>query len=244
MVGRTGNMMTSKQRQKFHKTVIDNEWLGLNRDLHSTKSLCLTEDFMRRTVPTFIALSLLLSWAPALAKETKAKKAVDPQAMMEEYRKLATPGEPHKQLTSLVGTWTTHTKEWMEPGKPPTESTGTCEYKALLDGRYVQQDCTGTMMGHPFTGIGMHGYDNFTKKYMTTWIDSMGTGIFSMEGKAGADGKTITLYGHHADPFEGVMKHRAVWKFPDTDTQILEMYGSPGKGKEMILMEITYARKQ
>jgi len=75
-------------------------------------------------------------------------------------------------------------------------------------------------------------------------IIAVPTGIFSMEGKAGADGKTITLYGHHADPFEGVMKHRAVWRFPDTDTQILEMYGSPGKGKEMILMEITYARKQ
>ena len=199
---------------------------------------------MYRTLPIFTVLSLLLLSSPALAKETKAKKAVNPQAMTDEYRTLATPGEPHKQLTSLVGTWTTHTKEWMEPGKPPTVSTGTCEYKALLDGRYVQQECTGQMMGHPFTGIGMQGYDNFTKKYMTTWIDSMGTGIFFMEGKAGADGKTITLHGSHADPFEGVMKHRAVWKFPDTDTQILEMYGSPGKGKEMMLMEITSIRQQ
>lgn len=199
---------------------------------------------MYRRLLTFLVLSLLLSSAPALAKETKPKKAVDPQVMTDTYRKLATPGEPHKQLASLEGTWTTRTKEWMEPGKPPTESTGTCEYKALLDGRYVQQDCTGTMRGHPFTGIGMQGYDNFTKKYVTTWIDSLGTGIFSMEGKAAVDGKTITLYGNLADPFEGVVKQRAVWKFPDTNTQILEMYGPHGKGTEMILMEITYTRKQ
>jgi hypothetical protein len=199
---------------------------------------------MRRTLPTFMVLSLLLLWSPALAKKTKAKKANDPQAMLEEYQKLATPGAPHKKLAALEGTWTTHTKEWTEPGKPSTESTGTCEYKTLLDGRYVQQDCTGTVMGHSFTGIGLSGYDNFTKKYMTTWVDSLGTGIFSMEGQAGADGTTITLYGRHADPFEGLVRHRAVWKFPDDNTQILELYDSHEKGKEKLLMEITYARKQ
>lgn len=198
---------------------------------------------MYRTLLTFLVLSPLLSSASALAKETKAKKPVDPQVMMDTYEQLATPGEPHKQLAGLAGTWTTRTKEWMEPGQPPTESTGTCEYKALLDGRYVQQDCIGTMRGHPFKGIGMHGYDNVTKKYMTTWIDTLGTGIFSMAGKAGVDGKTITLHGALADPFEGLMKQRAVWKFPDTNTQILEMYGPHGKGNEMILMEITYTRE-
>ena len=46
-----------------------------------------------------------------------------------------------------------------------------------------------------------------------------------------------------ANPFEGVMQHRAVWKFPDADTQVFEMYGSHGKGKEMKMMEITYTRK-
>jgi hypothetical protein len=197
---------------------------------------------MYRTLPTFLVLCLLS--APALAEESQAKKAVDPQVMLDTYRKLATPGEPHKRLASLAGTWTTHTKEWIEPGKPPSESSGTCEYKTLLDGRYVQQDCTGTMMGHPFTGIGMQGYDNFTKKYVTTWIDSLGTGIFSMEGKAGADSTTITLHGYLADPFEGPLKQRAVWKFPDTNTQILEMYGPHGKGTEMLMMEITYSRKR
>ncbi len=199
---------------------------------------------MPRTLPLFTVLSLLWLSSPALAKETQAKKAVDPQVMLDTYRTLATPGEPHQRLASLAGTWTTLTKEWMEPGKPPTESTGMCEYTVLLDGRYVQQICTGTMMGHPFTGIGMQGYDNVAKKYVTTWIDSLGTGIFSMEGTAGADGKTITLHGSLVDPFEGSMKQRAVWKFPDTNTQILEMYGPHGNGTQMLIMEITYTRKR
>lgn len=199
---------------------------------------------MHRAVLTCMVVSLLSSLPPALAKEPTIKKPVDPKVMMDTYQKLATPGAPHKHLASLAGTWTTQTKEWMEPGKPPTESTGTCEYKALLGGRYMQQDCTGTMRGHAFTGIGVQGYDNFTKKYMTTWIDSLGTGIFSMESKAGADGKTITLHGNLADPFDGTLKQRAVWKFPDTNTQILEMYGPHGNGNEILMMEITYTRKQ
>jgi hypothetical protein len=80
----------------------------------------------------------------AVAKEKKHEKQMDPQAMMEEYKKLATPGEPHKQLAGLAGNWTTKTKEWMEPGKPPTEATGTAEMKMVPDGKTI------TMKGqHP-----------------------------------------------------------------------------------------------
>ena len=168
----------------------------------------------------------------------------DMQAKMDTYKKLSTPGEPHKQLASLAGSWATTTKEWMDPGKPPMESTGTCEEKVLLDGRYLQQECNSEMMGQPFAGIGVIGYDNFTKKYVTTWISSMGTGIFFMNGTASADGKTITLNGSHPDPFEGVMKHRAIWKFVDANTQTFEMYGGHGQDKEKKMMEITYNRKQ
>ena len=197
---------------------------------------------MRYSILTLIGLCMIMAVGPVSAKDKKSAEP-DMQAMMETYKKLATPGEPHKQLASLAGSWTTKTKSWMEPGKPPMETTGACEYKMLLDGRYVQQDCTGEMMGQPFTGIGTHGYDNFTKKYMTLWMDSMGTRMFSMEGTGTPDGKTVTLRGNHPDPFEGVMKHRAVWKFPDANTQIFEMYGAHKQHKEMKMMEIVYTRK-
>ena len=199
---------------------------------------------MRLTYMTAIGLCLVLTASTAMAKDKKAEKQMDPQAMMEEYKKLATPGEPHKQLASLAGSWTTKTKEWMEPGKPAMESTGSVEMKTLLDGRFLQQEFTGNMMGQPYSGIGTTGYDNLRKRYVSTWIDSMGTGVFVMEGTASPDGKTITLKGQHAELGGGQMSHRAVWKIVDANTQTFDMYGTHKGGKEMKMMEITYTRKQ
>ncbi|ESS73638.1 hypothetical protein MGMO_15c00590 [Methyloglobulus morosus KoM1] len=197
-----------------------------------------------RTQPiTLIVLSLLLTINIAFAKGKQHEKHMDPQAMMELYKKLATPGEPHKVFASLAGNWTTKTKEWMEPGKPPMESEGTVEMKMLLDGRYLQQEYHGTMMGQPFTGISINAYDNLTKHYVTTWMSTTGTGIFTMEGSASADGKTITLEGKHPEPGGGHMSHLAIWKIVDNNTQTFDMYGAHHGGKEMKMMEIVYTKK-
>ena len=198
---------------------------------------------MRLSIVPLICLSLVIAASPLMAKDKKPEKQKDPQAIMEVYQKLATPGEPHMQLASLVGSWTTKTKGWMEPNKPPTESAGTADFKMLLDGRFLHQEFTSEMMGQPFSGIGFSGYDNLRKRYFTAWIDTMGTGIFMMEGTAGADGKTITLKGQHDEPGGGRMTHRAVWKIVDSKTQTFDMYGAHHGGKEMKVMEITYTRK-
>lgn len=198
---------------------------------------------MRRTLIVLTCLCLVVSESLAVAKEKKQQKQMDQQAMMEEYKKLSTPGEPHKLYASLAGNWTTTTKEWMDSNKLPTESTGSVEMKMLLDGRFLQEEFTGNMMGQAYSAVGVHGYDNLRKKYVTTWIDTMGTGIFTMEGTATADGKTITLKGRHDELGGGYMTHRGVWKIPDNNTQTFEMYGAHNGGKETKMMEITYTRK-
>jgi hypothetical protein len=198
---------------------------------------------MRLTIMVLTSLCLVLSASASPAKEKKRDKQMDPQAMMELWQKMARPGEPHKLFASLAGSWTTTSKEWMEPGKPPTESTGTAEMKMLLDGRFLYQEYHAQMMGQPFSGIGIDAYDNMTKKYVTAWMDSMGTGIFIMEGTASADGKTITLTGSHPEPDGGKMTHRAVWKIVDDHTQTFDMYGAHKGGKETKMLEIVYTRK-
>jgi hypothetical protein len=179
-----------------------------------------------------------------MAKEEKQEGKMDMQAIMEVYRKLAIPGAPHKLLASLAGSWTTKTRAWMEPDKPPMEGTGACEQKMLLGGRFLQQEFTGEMMGSSFTGIGVTGYNNHTKKYVSTWMDSMGTSILFFEGTANGDGKTVTQESRYEDPIKGPMKWRSVTKIVDNNTYVFELYNSDMKGKEQKMMEITYARKR
>jgi hypothetical protein len=179
-----------------------------------------------------------------MAKEKKQKGKMDMQEMMEVYNKLGTPGARHELLAGMAGSWEAKVKSWMGPDTPPMESIGTSEYKLVLGGRFLQQEFTGDMMGTRFSGIGFAGYDNHTKKFVSTWMDSMGTGILFFEGTAGPDGKTITQENRHDDPIKGPMKWRSVTRIVDENTHSFELYGVDQGGREEKVMEITYTRKR
>ncbi len=177
-------------------------------------------------------------------QEQKQKGIINFEEMMEVYKKVATPGAPHNMLARLVGSWTTRTKAWIEPDKPPVEGTGICEQKMLLDGRYLQQEYAGEMMGDPFSGINIIGYDNHTKKYVSTWIDSMSSGIYCFEGTGSEDGRTINQESSYDDPVRGPMVWRSISRIVDDNTVKVEMYLIPKGGNEEKMMEMDMTRKK
>ncbi len=174
-----------------------------------------------------------------MAKEEGKK--MDMQAMMGVYTKVGTPGDFHKLLAKLEGTWTTRTRGWLE-GKPAMESTGTCEQKLVLDGHYLQQFYTGDMMGVPFSGINLLGYNNHTKKYESVWLDSMSTAIYFFVGTGSADGRTITQECSYDDPVKGPAVWRSVTRIKDDNTLEFAMFIIPKGGKEEKMMEMTVTR--
>ena len=174
----------------------------------------------------------------------KQKEKINMESIMEIYKKVGTPGEPHKLLAKLEGSWTTRTRGWMEPDKPPIVSTGTCEQKLVLDGHYLQQVYTGDMMGLPFTGINLLGYNNHTGKYVSVWLDSMSTAIYYFEGIASADGKAITQECSYDDPVRGPSVWRSVTRITDGNTLEFEMFITTRGGKEEKMMEMTVLRKE
>jgi len=173
----------------------------------------------------------------------KQSKILDMQKMMQIYQKIGTPGEPHKLLAKLEGSWTTRSKGWVEPGKPPMESSGTCEQKMILGGRYLRQEYTGDMMGTPYTGISIMGYDNQTKKFESIWVDTMSTGIYKFVGTAGRGGKVIKQESRYVDPVRGPALWRTVTKIKDDNTVEFEMFLTPRGKKEEKMMEMTIERK-
>ena len=143
----------------------------------------------------------------------------------------------------MAGSWTTPEPDVDAPDTPPMEWMGSSEQKMLLGGRYLQQEFSGEMMGSLYNGIGFTGYDNHTQKYVSTWMDSMSTGIMVFEGTAGADGRTITQTAQFDDPVRGPVQWRSVTKMVDDKTMLFEMYITGKSGKEEKMMEINYTRK-
>ena len=166
------------------------------------------------------------------------------QKMMEAYAKASTPGEHHKHLGKLVGTWSAKSKFWMEPGGEPTEGTATATWKPLFEGRYVMLNYKGDSPMGPFEGIGITGYDNMTKKYVDVWIDSMSTAIMSSTGTCDAAGRVYNYIGDGIDPITQQKKTiRSVVRMVSDTEMHFEMFDKTPEGKEFRNLEIIYSKK-
>jgi len=183
--------------------------------------------------------------APALAQDGHEHAQMTPEqkAEMEAYMKAGTPGAPHQALAATAGSYDLKIKGWHEPGAPAFEESGTATRTMALGDRVLVEDVTSSMMGMPFNGHGMMGYDNVTGKYWSTWNDSMSTGVMMSEGTCDAQ-NVCSFTGSWNDPVKGgKITARMTSRWTSPTTQVFEMYG-PGKdGKEMKMMEITYTKK-
>lgn len=198
---------------------------------------------MTRTLIGTICLAAAALAAPALAQQGEPPKMTpEQQAEMEAYMKAATPGAPHHDLAQAVGTYAMTVKTWQAPGAPPTVEASTATRTMMMD-RILVEDVTGTMMGSPFIGHGMTGYDNVSGKYWSTWNDNMMTGVIVSEGTCDAQ-HACTFIGTMNDPIKkAAVKMRMTSKRTGPTTEVFEMYMPGPDGKEMKGMEITYTKK-
>ncbi len=199
---------------------------------------------MRKSATLNVLLSLagLLVGGASLAEDKKPDPP-DEKALMEAMMKAAQPGEQHKALAELAGTWESTIKMWMDPDKPPTESKATAESKMVMEGRYLEEKVSGDFGGMKFLGQGITAYDNLKKKYSYTWIDNMGTGISTAVGSYDPDKKAYTYLGEEADPVSGkAMKTKMVTHVIDKDHYEVDMYKVAGD-KDVKVMHIDAVRK-
>ena len=197
-----------------------------------------SKPFPLALVPLALAFAL-----PALAQDAAPQMTPEQQAMMEAYAKAATPGAAHAALAKSAGEYTLSVKSWQAPGTEPMVEPGTATRRMILDGRVMIEETKSSMMGQPFTGYGMHGYDNVTGKHWATWNDSMSTGLMVSEGSCDDKGG-CSFVGSWNDPVtKGKTTARMTTRWTDANTEVFEMYGPGPDGKEFRMMEITYTRK-
>jgi hypothetical protein len=197
-----------------------------------------------RNLSLATAVALLATVAVAQQGTKAPEMTPEQKAEMEAYMKAGTPGAPHRALAATVGTYDLKIKSWHAPGTPPMEDTGTATRSMMFGGRVLVEEVSSSMMGMPYTGQAMMGFDNVTGKYWSTWNDSMSTGIMVTEGTCEAEKRSCAFTGSWNDPIKKApVKARMTTRWTSPTTEVFEMYG-PGKdGKEMKMMEITYTKK-
>lgn len=202
-----------------------------------------------RFLALFAVAAVAAGSTAALALQDKGKdakpaaaKADDP--FMAKWAEFSTPGAEHKLLDAKVGKWSDKVTCWMTPDAEPMQATGTSEYRWVMGGRYLQGTTKGDFDGQPFEGMATIGFDNMKKKYVSGWIDNMGTGIMTAEGTYDASTKTYAYTGECPDMMSGkYLPGKSTEKMVDANTWLGEMWSTDSKtGKMFKSMEVTSTR--
>lgn len=169
----------------------------------------------------------------------------DQMAQMLEYMQLMQPGESHEYLKQFVGEWDVAIKMYTGgPGSPAMESKGTSTIKSVLGGRYILEEHKATMMGMPYEGIGLHGYNNFRNLHTAIWVSNMSTEMLTMKGAQHPESKTITMYGEMDEPALDVVGRtvKYVLRPVNKDKYIFDIIDLHA-GDDYKVFEMTYTRK-
>jgi hypothetical protein len=178
---------------------------------------------------------------PAQSQQKPPQMSPEEQAQMQAMMQAAMPGPVHKQMAKRAGEYTVTTKFEM-PGAPASESMGTAKITAVLDGRFLLEENTGTSMGMPIAGMRLYGYNNAAKKYEAVWVYTMSTGTLPLTGTSNDDGKTVNYTGT-VDNGSGGKETLNITVHQVDDDHFLVRLSAEGPGAGAVLEE-TYTRKK
>jgi hypothetical protein len=188
--------------------------------------------------------ALALRDAPAQDKPKQPAAPAAPAAADAQAMTGPTPGPEHKLLEKWVGNWDCDIEMYMDPAKPPEKSKGKNVAKLACGGLWLVTDFEGAMMGGPFTGHEVMGYDPPAKKYVFTWVDSWITNLDNGEGSYDAKTNTMntTMSVRGMTGAMTTSRETDVWK--DADTHEWTMFQNGPDGKELKLVAIVYRRRK
>ena len=103
----------------------------------------------------------------------------------------AEPAEMHAWMHALVGEWEGSMKI-SRPGMPEMEFPITETFHPVGE-RWITSDLVGDLMGHPYHGHGVFGYDGKGEALVGTYCDSMLAHLAVMSGGYDEDQKSVRM---------------------------------------------------
>jgi hypothetical protein len=152
-------------------------------------------------------------------------------------------GPEHELLKGDVGVWDATVEAMTAPGQPMATSKGV-ETNTLVGGVWLITDFKSEMMGAPFEGHGVTGWDPAKKKYVGTWVDTMAPGIGHGESTYDAATKTVTGTMEGMDASGAVQKSKSKVVYSDPDTRVFTISAPGPDGKDMTVLKISYKRRK
>jgi hypothetical protein len=207
---------------------------------------------MARRAWLLMAMALLGAVAaPVMAQDanvpTTASAGVpsptDQERAMAAWDRASAPGPWHGFLAQRVGKWRVAGRVWNDPAGEPSVSKGEAQLEMILGGRILQEHLRGSSGKLQFEGEGLLACDNSAGTLTWVWVDSMGTMMSVLTGRAGEVGKPVELHGQLTDPASGrIIKLRVVLTFVGPDEFRWEYFGAPEGYDEARMMEMVYTR--
>ena len=175
--------------------------------------------------------------APVVVAQEAAAQEMTPEQLA-----YFMPGEHHKLLEVFVGSWDA-TVEMMSPMGAMT-AQGSMEARLVMGGRYLQQDFKADMMGMPFEGMSLMGYDGLGKVFESIWIDNSTTDLMTATGFAAPDGVNFTMLSEEVD--QATMTKRELeqrTRVVSRDEIVYEHWSVGADGTQTKTLTVTYKRK-
>ncbi len=180
----------------------------------------------RHSLIAAASLAVLIAAAVAAmpADDQQNPKLQDPAPAAQDMPPMPpAPGEHHKWLEQLIGTWTFES-EMGGPDMPPMKATGTDTVRSL-HGRWVVCELQSEMPGMgAMSAVLSLGYNSETGKYQGTWIDSVHDHMWVYVGTLDPTKKILTLETegpNMMDPTKGLTKYRDVIEIKSPDHRTL-----------------------
>jgi len=152
------------------------------------------------------------------------------------------PGEHHKHLKMMAGTWDVKSKFHIVPGQI-IEMNGVEVVKMQPGGFWLISDFTGKFMGEPFHGHGVLGYEAHKKEYVGTWADSIASVLVISKGTCSKDGRVTTMIGKSFNPMEKrEVTYKQVTEIKDANTKTFHLYDVQGKNEKLIMEQVCRRR--
>ena len=202
-----------------------------------------------RPTPLFHALAggaAALLLVVTLGAKTQDEGGGEMADMMAKMVELTKTGEKHAFLGKLIGTWDTEMRFTMPgmEGMPPEK--GTSEVSWLIEGRWLQTQGTGSMMGRPMQNFSVMGYDTFKQSFRVMMVNSIDNAMLVSEGDLTQDEKVLITYGTLDEYLTGehdkMVKY--VWRFLSEDEHVLEVHDLPIGETNTKVFEIRAKRRK